>query len=196
MSDSNSGDTSTGALLNSSEPQYSFLKYFDADGKTLVLRTLRCLYILWFLCIATTVTTFALGLTITFHPLALHGAFNWRVVYAGCNLLLAALGVGLGVAGCYKGRASLLSQSAFVHILLSFTSLLPFLGNLSVLLYITPQSALGSTPAPVFYKQLLTALSATGAVSAVLSLMCGGSFNACTAFLQLPSNSRCILGKL
>ncbi|OEH74640.1 transmembrane protein [Cyclospora cayetanensis] len=155
------------------EPKHAFLQYFDAEEKAQMLRILRCLYILWFFNVAATVASFALGLTITFHPFALNGAFNWRVVHTGCNVLLLALAVGLGLAGAHKGSTSLLYQSGVAHVLLSISSLLPFFGSLSVLLLVSGESR-GDTPADKdFSRQLITALGGTGGVSAVVSLMCG-----------------------
>ncbi|KAL8433269.1 hypothetical protein ACSSS7_004054 [Eimeria intestinalis] len=160
------------ALLEDAEPTHSFLKYFDSEGRTQVLRTLRCLYILWFFNVAATMASFALALTITFHPLALNGAFNWRVVHVGISVALLTLAVGLGVAGAHKGSSSLLYQSCVAHILLSISSLVPFIGNLSILLLASGDTGGPQPAARAFYRQLFTALCSTGGVSAVVSLMC------------------------
>ncbi|KAL8432966.1 hypothetical protein Efla_001174 [Eimeria flavescens] len=160
------------ALLSDAEPKHSFLKYFDAEGKTQVLRTLRCLYILWFFNVAATMASFALAMTITFHPLALNGAFNWRAVHVGVSVFLLAFAVGLGLAGVHKGSSSLLYQSCVAHILLSISSLVPFIGNLSVLLLVSGETGGPQPAARAFYRQLFTALCGTGGVSAVVSLMC------------------------
>lgn len=168
-------DRPGGALLPTSEPTHSFLKYFDSEGKEQVLRTLRCLYILWFFNVAATAASFALAMTITFHPLVLKGAFNWRVVHVGVNMVLIALAVGLGLAGAHKGSTSLLYQSCVAHILLSLSSLVPFFANLSILLLVSGDTCGGSPVSSRLQRQLLTALCATGGLSAVVSLMCGES---------------------
>lgn len=166
-----------GALLSDTEPKHSFLQYFDSEGRAQVLRTLRCLYILWFFNVAATVASFALAMTITFHPLALNGAFNWRAVHASGNVILIALAVGLGLAGAHKGSTSLLYQSCVAHVLLSISSLLPFFGNLSILLLVSGEARAGQSVARGFHRQLFTALCGTGGVSSVVSLMCGESIH-------------------
>lgn len=162
-----------GAMLSDVEPKHSFLRYFDAEGRAQVLRTLRCLYILWFLNVASTVASCALALTITFHPLALNGTFNWRVAHACANLVLLALAVGLGIAGAHKGSTNMLYQSCIMHVLLSISSLLPFFGNLSILMLGGGGPSTAQAIGRGFHRQLFTALCATGGVSAVVSLMCG-----------------------
>lgn len=166
-------DKPQSGLLSDAEPKHTFLQYFDSEGRAQVLRTLRCLYIMWFFNVAATVASFGLGMTITFHPLALNGAFNWRVVHVGVNVLLIGVAIGLGLAGAHKGSTSLLYQSCVAHILLSISSLVPFFGNLSILLLVSGEGGAAHSVARGFHRQLFTALCGTGGVSAVVSLMCG-----------------------
>ncbi|CDJ39086.1 hypothetical protein, conserved [Eimeria tenella] len=173
MSAKEQQETPSGSLLESSEPKYSFLKYFDAEGKAQALRVLRCLYILWFLTVAATVAALALSLTFTFHPLALNSAFNWRVLHAAANTLLLGLALGAGLWGVHSSSSGLLQHSALLLLLLSLSLLLPFFANFTILLTAPPPPPAAPDLAKTFSKQLLTALTATSAVAAVFAFMSG-----------------------